>query len=77
MKQSRSMFCKEEQIRGERRSEMKDDRSTTSAPIAEHLSLRPASPYHGSKGGVICWFLFDMVRDHRPAGSREHTGQFA
>jgi hypothetical protein len=71
------MFYREEKTRGQRRPEMKDDRRTTSAPIAEHLSLRPASPYHVSKGGVICWFLLDMVKDQRPAGRREHTGQFA
>jgi hypothetical protein len=38
MKQSRSMFYREEQT-GER-SEMKDDGRTPCAPIAEHLSLR-------------------------------------
>jgi hypothetical protein len=37
------MFYREEQTGGERRSEMKDD-GRTSAPIAQHLSLRPASP---------------------------------
>jgi hypothetical protein len=77
MKQSRSMFYREEQTGGERRSEMKDDGRTPSAPMAEHLSLWRPSPYSVSKGGVICWFLLDMVRDPRPGGSREHAGQFA
>jgi hypothetical protein len=70
MKQSRSMFYREEQTGGERRLEMKDDGRTPSAPMAEHLSLRPASPYSVSKGGVICWFLWDMVRDQIHGGSR-------
>jgi hypothetical protein len=74
MKQSRSMFYREEQT--DKWSEMKDDGRTPSAHI-EHHSLRPASPWSVSKGGVICWFLLDMVRDPRPGGSREHTGQVA
>jgi hypothetical protein len=42
--QSRSVFYREEQTGGESKWEMKDDGRTTSAPIAEHLSLRLASP---------------------------------
>jgi hypothetical protein len=42
MRQNRSVFYREEQTGGERSSEMKDDGRT--APIAEHLSLKPASP---------------------------------
>jgi hypothetical protein len=45
-----------------------------SSPVGEDLSLRPTSPWSISKGGVICWFLLDMVRNHRPRGSREHSG---
>jgi hypothetical protein len=37
------LFYREEQRGRERRWEMKDDGRTTSAPIAEHLSLSPAS----------------------------------
>jgi hypothetical protein len=77
MKQSRSMFYREEQTGGEKRLELKDHRRTPSVPIAEHLSLRPPNPESVSKGGVIYWFLLDMVSDHRPGVSREHTGQFA
>jgi hypothetical protein len=43
MKQSRSVFYREEQS-GRERSEMKDDGRIPSAPMAEHLSLRPACP---------------------------------
>jgi hypothetical protein len=44
MRQNRSVFYREEQTGGERRSEMKDEGRTPSAPMAEHLSLRPPSP---------------------------------
>jgi hypothetical protein len=44
MNQSRSVFYREEQTGAEIKLEMKGDGRTPSAPIAEHLSLRPASP---------------------------------
>jgi hypothetical protein len=44
MKQSKSIFYREEKTGVERKSEMKDDGRTPSAPIAEHHSLRPANP---------------------------------
>jgi hypothetical protein len=50
---------------------------TTSALGTEILSLRPACPQSVSKGGVVCWFLLDIVRDHRPGESREYLGQSA
>jgi hypothetical protein len=44
MKQSRSVFYREEQTGGEIKLEMKDDGRTTPDPMAGHLSLRPAHP---------------------------------